>query len=395
MEQNRATQKVDEHRILQSIGQVEEHRKACRIIYPLNEVLFLVFSSCLCGLSSFEEIVFFGHEKLDWLRQYLPYKNGIPSHDTINRLLGQIKVSSLSRILSEIFGREIVLEEEKLLQIDGKRHRGSATIAQQQTKKSDGGKQLAAMVNLYSESRQLCLASVAIDCNTGEVGAVEALLNSIEVKDATLSLDAGFCQISVVEQIVAQKADYFIRVKENQPKLLNALQQMLGTKEVTTKYEGKWEDINGRKEKRDCVVIDLDKIAPEIRGAHSSVLEKWTQLRCIVRVDRHRTVKRTQNTSFEQAYFIVSKAIIADKAQKYARQHWGIENKLHWQLDVLYGEDADRKREGNSTYNMSLIRKIVMNIHQKNRKQNKSRLKDEMLRCLLGDKARSYALENM
>ncbi len=381
--------------LLDSFDKFEDTRESCRIMYPLKEILFLVFSSSLCGIRSFDEIAEFGEIRIDWFRQYLPYESGIPSHDTLNRIMSWVKVEQLGEVLSELFSKQLSICDDKILHIDGKKIKGSATAKQQQTSKARGGKQSVAMVNLYSSSLQQCLASVGIDCKTNEQGAIMELLKCIEVKDCLLSLDAGFCNGIIAGQIVETGADYFIRVKQNQPKLLAAMTEILTQEKVTDYYEGKPENSHGRVEKRDCSVVRLDSISNEILLKQSGVLSKWSNLNSLVRVIRYRTDNQTQKMSEEEAYFITSKPLTAIKANQIARSHWSIENKLHWQLDVILGEDADRKRTNNSPHNMSLIHKIVLNIHQPNKVKNKSSLKREMTKCAVSDSYRTKILESL
>lgn len=381
--------------LLNSFENFEDIRNSRRTMYPLKEVLFLVFTSSLCGMRTFDRIVEFGDIKIDWLRQYLPYAQGIPSHDTLNRIMSWIKVEQLSEVLSEIFGKQLTICGDKILHIDGKKIRGSATAKQQQTSLSKGGKQAVAMVNMYSSSLQQCLASVSIDCKSSEQGAIKDLLKYIEVKDCLISLDAGFCNSAIVEQIVDCGADYSIRVKQNQPKLLSAITEVFEVETITDYEQGERENNHGRLEKRDCSVISLDSISDEMSIKHKMIFAKWPHLDSLVKIKRHRTENQTQKTSEEDAYFIVSKPLTAKKANDIARNHWSIENKLHWQLDVILGEDTDRKRTKNSAHNMSLIHKMILNILQPHKNKNKSSIQGEINKCALSDSHRTKILESL
>ncbi|QQS30132.1 MAG: ISAs1 family transposase [Sphingobacteriales bacterium] len=182
----------------------------------------MVFCSLLCGCSSFEEISDFGQLKLDWLRKHLPYKKGIPSHDTINRLLSILNTKQLEKVLSGICQYSIHLTNGSIVNIDGKRLSGSATIKEQQTKNTEGGRHAVVMVNVYCDAVKACLASIEVSGKAGEKNAITEILEVLDLSNCILTLDAGYCYTDVAKEIIEAQADYVMGVKRiNQ----NCLQQ--------------------------------------------------------------------------------------------------------------------------------------------------------------------------
>lgn len=379
--------------MVQSFSILKEPRKNKMLTYPLEEVLFLVYCSSVCGINSYEEIEDFGEDRQDWLRKYLPYENGIPSHDTINRVMGLLDTHELERMLVAISSYELTLTNGTVVHIDGKWLGKSATANQQQTNKSEGGKQATIMVNAFSAAHRSCLASLEVGSKSGEKQAVEGILELLELSGCILTMDAGYCYKDVAEQVRKKGADYLIGLKKNQPSLFNFASRQFESGRSSSSSET-FDKGHSREERRRCRVLEIKDI-PEVSIEDTTMLEKWEGLTSLVQVESWVKDKTKGKEHHEQRFYICSLGIEAKKAAEMVRGHWSIENKLHWMLDVTMGEDDSTKRSANSAANYSIFRKMGLNKLQNwdaekskrisiKRKQNKCMANTKNLEQVLG-----------
>jgi len=334
--------------LIEELNECDDYRDPNMIDYPLSEILFLTFCGSVSGCQSYQEIVDFGDLKLEWLRKFLPFKEGIPRHDTIGRVLGMLNMQQLEKVLINFSKHEIELPNGSILNIDGKWLSRSATIQEQQTKKSKGGKRAVNMVNVYCSAVNSCLASLRVSSKKGEKDALEDILSLLDLSECIITMDAGYCYTDVVEKIVDGQADYLIGLKANQPKLLAAAQDLLENCPSVETYVGEEEDSHGRLEQRTCKVINFSNLEQKYQDEYGKVFQRWKGLACLIQVVCKRTVKSTNKTSAEARYYISSKEQMPQKANEVVRGHWQVENSLHWMLDVHFGEDKSTKRAGNS-----------------------------------------------
>jgi predicted transposase YbfD/YdcC len=376
-----------------SFARLSDPRVCHKVSYSLEEVLFLVYCSSVCDMPSYEEIHDFGEDRLDWLRKYLPYQNGIPSHDTINRVMGLIDTRELERMLSDVANYEIVLPDGCIVSIDGKWLGRSATVRQQQTKKSDGGRQACMMVNAYSASHSWCIASVEVAGKSGEIHAVGGILRLLDLSGCLLTMDAGYCSKDTAKQVKEAGADYLMGLKGNQP-LLHELAQCQFEKGVQSSQFQTLDTGHGREERRLCTALNISDIA-ELGEPGKKAIEGWPSLRSLIQIESWvlDTVKGIDR--HEKRLYISSMLMDAKQAASAVREHWRIENSLHWVLDVCLGEDQSTKRSMNSAANFSLFRKIGLNRLQAwdpgmskkisiKRKQNKCMANTKNLEEVLG-----------
>ncbi len=346
------------------IGKFEEcddFRDPERIDYTLVEILFLTFCALVCGSTSYQEIADWGELKIDWLRKFLPYKEGIPSHDTIGRVLSMLNTKQLEKALIGFSKYGLELSNGMVINMDGKRLNRSATIKEQQTKKSKGGKQAVNMVNVYCSELDSCLASIRVSSKAGEKDALDDVLNLLDLSHCLITLDAGYCYTDVAEQIVDSQADYLMGLKGNQPKLLEATQDLLENCPATETHIGEEEDTHGRLEQRTCKVLNFSNLDQEYLDEYGVLFDKWVGLQCLIMVVCQRTVKSNNKTSSEARFYISSQQLMPQKANEVVRQHWHVENNLHWVLDATLGEDKSTKRAGNSAPNFSILQKMAFN----------------------------------
>ncbi|MEM1119191.1 MAG: ISAs1 family transposase [Bacteroidota bacterium] len=346
---------------LWKLGDLDDFRDPFRITYNFVEILFLVFSGLLCNCQSYEEIVDFGQLKIDWLRKFLPYKEGIPSHDTLRRILSILNTKQLEKVLAGISSYSIELPEGTIINIDGKRISRSATVKEQQTKKIDGGKQAVNMVNVYCSMFNSCLASIRVSSKAGEKNAIEDILTMLELSRCLITLDAGYCYPDVAKQIVEAKADYLIGLKGNQPKTFEAAKDVLTNSKAIEVHQDEQEDSHGRLEQRTCTVLKISDLEQHFVDQYKEIFLRWLGLKYLIMVVCQRTVKAKNKTSAEARFYISSSLLTAKQANQVVRGHWEVENSLHWILDASMGEDKGRKRADNSAANLSIFRKLAFN----------------------------------
>lgn len=372
--------------LIEELETCTDYRDSMRVYYSMTEILFLTFCGMMCGCESYEDIVDYGKLKLDWLRKYLPYVNGVPSHDTVNRGLGMLNVKELSKVLEKVSSYEIPLLTGQTLQIDGKVLSGSATIKELQTKKVNGGKQALHTVNVFCSSLQTCLASVPIAEKGGEKQVVMDLLDVLDFKGSLLTLDANFCHKDLVKAIHEHGADYLIGLKSNQPKLLAAAVDLLSQTDepCISIHTGEQEKGHGRIEKRDCFVISLEELPKAKKENHDAILSEWDNLKSFIKINSYRKIIATGKEEEETRYYIFSKKDNASNTNNTVRDHWCVENQLHWFLDTAFGEDRSRKRNSNAAFAFSVFRKIAL-AKLKNFSDPKVSIKRKMRKCAMSN----------
>ncbi len=367
--------------LINTLRSVEDPRIDRSKVYPLIEILFLTTSAVLSGFEEWDEIVDFGEEKIAWLRKYLPYEQGVPSHDTVNRVISLID----HRIFEECFinwaTMDIELPEGTVISIDGKKLRGSATKKEQQTAHAKGGKSAFHIVHAWCHDLQLCLAQYQTDTKSNEITAIPIVLDFLEISGCIITLDSMGCQKKIAEKIIEKEADYIMGLKDNQEALsLAVFTAFSENNEQANEDKELWEDMknnHGRKESRLCRVLPAE-ILPEWAPAVD-----WKGLKSVIEIQSQRTVLASGVVENETRYYISSLAVDAQVFNRIIRSHWNVENQLHWTLDVVFGEDQSRKRIRNAAQNFSTIRKIALNLlkaqNEKisvNRKRNKCALSD-------------------
>ena len=227
------------------------------------------------------------------------------------------------------------------------------------------------MVSAWANTNSLVLGQRRVDEKSNEITAIPKLLDALELSGTVVTIDAMGCQRGIAEKIIAKKADYILAVKENQGHLLEEIKdsfQMLTTDAVGEEIDYG----HGRVEQRRCSVI-----------ADLSLLEKaaeWASLQGIVRIQSERFHKATGKTETEIRYYITSLRPDAARLNRVIRQHWGIENKLHWVLDVGFSEDASRKRAGHAAQNFSLLNRIALNLLKQDKSSTRG-IKGKRLRA--------------
>jgi predicted transposase YbfD/YdcC len=310
----------------------------------LEEILLIAIAAVLSGAESWNDIADYGEAKREWLKTFLTLPSGIPSHDTFNRVFAALDPEEMEKGFVAWVSSIARLTAGEVVAIDGKALCGS---------RETGKKTLVHMVSAWAEGNGLVLAQRKVDEKSNEITAIPKLLDALELAGTVVTIDAMGCQRTIAEKIVGKKADYILAVKENQGTLLDGIKdsfRQLPTDAVDEEIECG----HGRVEQRRCSVIaDLGLIEKAV---------KWPSLQGLVRIEAERYHEATGKTERETRYYITSLTPDAARLNRLVRQHWGIENKLHWVLDVGFGEDLSRKRAGHSAQNFSVLNRIALNM---------------------------------
>jgi predicted transposase YbfD/YdcC len=274
----------------------------------------------------------------------LTLPSGIPSHDTFNRVFAALDPEQLEKGFVAWVSSIAKLTAGEVVAIDGNALCGT---------RKPGTKAIVHMVSAWAEGNGLVLAQRKVDEKSNEITAIRKLLEALELSGTVVTIDAMGCQRSIAAKIVAKQGDYILAVKDNQGTLMDGIKdsfRMLAADAVAEETDCG----HGRVERRRCSVI-----------ADLSLVEKpneWASLQGLVRIESERHHKATGKSEHETRFYITSLKPDAARLNRAIRQHWGIENKLHWVLDVGFSEDRCRKRAGHAAQNFSILNRIALNI---------------------------------
>lgn len=330
---------------------VEDPRVGGRCDHPLDTILFLVVTAVIAGAEGPADIEEFGVDKEDWITQFVELPSGIPSHDTIGRVLSLIKPEELQTALLEWINHLRAEHADQagpvLIQIDGKTVRGSYTNSE----KSDA----LHIVSAWASQHGLTLGQVAVDSKSNEITAIPDLLDMMDLEGTIVTIDAMGCQKSIAKKIVGEKGDYTFAVKDNHPKLCDAIEDIFeaayenGLMESGMRSKKTNKKQAGRHEERYYAV---GPIPEELKA----LTDDWAGAKSIGQAITISTKEGKESS--EVRYYISSREAKVGEFSDSIRSHWSIES-MHWVLDVVFHEDASRIRTGNATENMSFVRRFV------------------------------------
>ncbi len=343
-------------------------------LYPLEEILFLCISAVISGMDDWTSITMFGHLKLSWLRQYLPYQRGIPSHDVLGKVFAALDPVQFSTCFRDWVNSMAELTGGEVIAIDGKTICGSDN--------KDLGKSALHVVSAYASGNRLCLGQEAVGEKSNEITAIPALLKLLTVKDCIVTIDAMGCQKTIAGTIIEKEADYILMVKDNQQELKEQVEKVF-TMNPKTEADIDLDFGHGRIEKRTCQAIDNLTFLDD--------KEDWPGLKSIAKVISERTDKRSGKKSTEMRYYISSLPARPKVIGNAIRRHWAVENNLHWPLDMVFKEDNSLKKKGNSPLNYNIIAKMALTIIERET-ESKSSKPQKRKRAALDDEFRSKLL---
>lgn len=323
-------------------AQIPDPRINRRKLHLLDDILLLTLLAVICGAESYEAIELFGKSKCEFLKQILQLPNGIPSHDTLERVFKRIDSTAFEAAFIQWIKTLEISTEGKVISIDGKTVRGSQD--------NKHGKYAIHLVSAWCSANSLMLGQIKTEMKSNEITAIPDLLDLIDVGGGIITIDAMGCQKDIAEKIIGKKADYILAVKQNQETLYKEITGVFAHKKAEYEYTSKVEGDHGRIEQRRCSVITkLSWIGQS---------NKWVGMQSVIKVETTR--EHNGKTTSDARYYISSIIQDAEKFSQNIRQHWGIENNLHWTLDVQFREDESRKRKGQSSENFSIIRRIAL-----------------------------------
>lgn len=365
-------QVADEHNstasIMQYFAAIPDPRIERSRLHPLPSILVLSLVAVICGADSFVAIEDFGQAKEAWLKTFLDLPNGIPSHDTLGRVFAILNPTALEQAFREWIAAVAKLTAGGVVALDGKTLRRSFR---------EVGSGFIHMVSAWSAQNRVVLGQVKTEEKSNEITAIPRLLDLLQLKGCLVTIDAMGCQKDIATKIVHAEADYLLAVKDNQPTLAADVAAVFQdarqdpTLLESMDFHSTEEKGHGRKEVRRCWTSSLCN--------RVSQLDQWSGLHTLVLIESERTVG--EKTTLEQRHYICSRAgISAREAMAASRSHWGIENELHWVLDVAFREDDCRVRAGNAGENFAVMRHFAINL-LKSVKGTKVGIKNRRLRA--------------
>lgn len=337
--------------LFECFGELDDPRVVGRTSHDLIDIIAIALCTVLCGGEHWTDMENFGRAKEDWLRGFLRLRNGIPSHYTFGRVFTALAPQSFQACfvrwtdaVRELFGAEVIA-------VDGKTARRSHDHT--------NGKQAIHMVSAWATQNRMVLGQVKVDDKSNEITAIPELLKALELSGCIVTIDAMGCQSAIAKTIVEAGADYILAVKGNQNTLEEDVHLLFedgdanGYAHMQSDLDTTLDKDHGRIEQRECRVIrGVNVIDPEHR---------WPKLSAVARVRSKRT--HDGQTSEESRYYILSlEQATAKKALRAVRSRWGIENTLHWTLDVAFNEDQCRIRAGHAAQNFTTMRHIALNL---------------------------------
>lgn len=326
---------------------LEDPRKGNAALHDFHELLMIALCSVLCGGQGAVDMALFAEAKEPWLRSFLKLENGIPSHDTFSRVFRNLDPEQF-RASFQRFMAQFSEQVQGVVAIDGKVLRRSFDRA--------SGQSPLHMVSAWGCQQRLVLAQVATEAKSNEITAVPQLLRMLSLKGTIVTADALNCQRTIAQQIVEQKGDYALALKANQETLYDDVALLLSDRETKTETaKPVVEADHGRIETRTATVCSA---VQWLQKQH-----QWPGLKAVGKVVRVREMP--EKTTTETAYYLLSKVFPPERFNHVARQHWNIENSLHWRLDVVMNEDQDRTRKGNGPQNLAVLRHMAINAMQK------------------------------
>lgn len=337
-------------------SQLKDHRRVNKgnIKHSLQEILFLTLSAVVSGCNTWESIAEFGKLKLDWLRKYFPYKDGTASHDTLGAFFSAFDRKDFGDFFIE-FTKTLAKKDSRVIAIDGKTVRGKA---------SEFGDSPLHIVSAFCHQNRLTLCQETVHEKSNEITAIPALIDLLDLRNCTVTIDAMGCQKAIAEKIREKKGDYILQVKDNQKDLREQIEKIF-SKQNTKNEHIELENGHGRMEKRVCGVID------DLRFLDGK--EEWKDCKTIVVIKSEIYQKKTQKKSESVRYYISSADANSKQLAHDIRTHWSIENNLHWNLDVIFKEDFSLKRKGNSTENFNMVTKLALALIDAEKSINKSK----------------------
>lgn len=365
--------------LMKVLSGIEDTRRSRSVMYPLHEVLIIMLLAVICGATSYAKVEMFGKSKQEWLKTFLELENGIPDACTFRNVIKEIDTQKLHEIFCE-WMKSVVKEVYGVVAIDGKQARRT----------KDAKKKPLHVVSAFSAEYGLVIGQLACEEKSNEITAIPKLLEMLEIKGCIVTIDAMGTQTEIAKAVRDKEGEYILALKENQKTLYNDVKLYLDDVRQEKKllecenYYKTVEKGHGRIETRECIISE------EISWLHNK--SAWKDLHGIGVI--YCTIEKNSVVSKQSHYFIYScVGLNAKQIMTYKRNHWTVENNLHWVLDMAFREDESRARKDNSAENFNVIRQIAFNI-LKNEKTFKGGITDKQFKCLLDSSYLDLILTN-
>jgi predicted transposase YbfD/YdcC len=357
---------------------VRDPRQAKKVEHDLVDLLVVAVCAVLSGADTFVEIEAWGKEKLDWLRKYLRLEQGIPCHDTFGRVFAAIDADEFAAAFLRWVGQVVpALAKDEVVAIDGKTSRRSGKA----------GATPLHLVSAFAARAGLVLGQRATAAKSNEKTAIPELLATLALEGCIITIDAMGTQPNIAQAIRHRGADYILAVKDNQPTLAESIGDFISAfaaapgKTPHQVHEVVEKD-HGRLEVRRCHVFD------QLDCLHAP--ERWPDLKSFAMITSERTIKG--KTTVEHRFYISSLAPDAQRMNQAVRQHWRVENSLHWCMDVVFGDDQMRARTDHAAQNFAVLRQFVLNLLRLAPAKRKGGLKVQRLIAATSDTFRAQVL---
>ena len=354
---------------------ISDPRQSHKVKHQLSEVMAVAVIAVLVGADTFVEIQRWAELKLDWLRRYFPLEAGIPKHDTFGRLFAVIDPNEFEAAFQRWVSGLLPILGNEVVAIDGKTSRRSGKM----------GSTPLHLVSAFAAGAGLVLGQKATAEKSNEKTAIPELLKTLALQGCIVTIDAMGTQANIAKTILDQGADYVLAVKGNQPKLAESMRDFfeqfkaVSAEKTPHHFAETIDKDHGRLETRRCYAFT------QLDCLHDP--EKWPKLTSFVVIESERIIKG--KTTQERRYYITSLQPDADRIGRAIRQHWAVENSLHWCMDVVFGDDDMRARTGNAAHNLAVVRHITLNILRLNRAELKGSLKTKRLIAATSDEYRA------
>lgn len=351
---------IEEH-----FGKLEDYRRAGSTKYTLGDILFITICAVISGANTLKSVAEYAQHKKQWLADILRLEDDVPSYSTFWTIFALLNPDSLGKCFIEWVKSGIEQKTGRIVNIDGKAQRGTATKGKSSS--------FVHIVSAWSAENHLTLGQLKVDGKSNEITAIPKLLDMIDVKDAVVTIDAMGCQREIAAKIIEKGGDYVLALKGNQGNLADEVENYfrqgnaVDFEDLDCRAVGEKEAHHGRIEKREVYVTEDIEWLPG--------KEDWTGLKSIIMVKSEREEKG--KVSREIRFYITSLEANASKVSRIVRKHWSIENQAHWILDVGFREDEQNANARNIAENLSLMRRAALNLL----KQDKSKKVGIEIKC--------------